>query len=372
MQPSEYKNKFAISQSALKDWKNMSPKQWYNRWILGKRDKTSSPAMDFGNLLDTIIFSEKLFDKRFIVSKVAKVSDKVALITRAVFDEINTLNSNATLINEGKADKSVMELFPDAGTTKIPMKEVSLMSNIDIIQKISIANEYYQNTPDRAVKEILKAGTAFFEFLKQVGNKTVITSDQLELARSLKKILLEDPITRGFFIPKKDCEVIFQVPIFIDFELTGVDGMDFIALKGILDIVHINHKRKEIREVDLKFTNDAFLFDMSIRKFDYPLQHSVYDYLLNEWKLVFEKGKWAEYTVMNPLNVVIDDKDKIPYLYNYTATDLDVKRVGIENTKIIGWETTLHDIAWHIATNFWERPRQHYLNGFISVEIFRK
>lgn len=372
MQPSEYKNKFAISQSALKDWKNMSPKQWYSRWILGKRDKRSSPAMDFGNLLDTLIFSEKLFDKRFIVSKVAKVSDKVALITRAVFDEITTLNENATLINEGKADKSVMELFPNAGTVKIPMKEVSLTANADIVQKLCITNEYYANTPDRAVKEILKQGSSFFEFLKQVGTRTVITSEQLELAKDLKQKLLNDPITRGFFIPKKDCEVIFQVAIFADFELSNIDGMDFIAMKGVLDIVHINHRRKEIREVDLKFTNDAFRFYEAIRKFDYPLQHSVYDFLLNEWKMTYEKGKWSEYTVMNPLNVVIDDQDKIPYLYNYTAMDLDVKRTGIENTKIIGWEATVQDIAWHISNNFWERPRQHYLNGFMSVEIFKR
>jgi hypothetical protein len=365
MQPSEYKNKFAISQSSIKDWRILSPKAWYNKWILNIRPKTTSEGMEFGSLLDTLIFNPELFEKRFILSEVAKPSDKIVLITRSVFDHITELNKNATELNKAV----VAALFEPK---QIPLKKYDLTENKDIVKKFCTEHEFWVSNLERAYNDVIKNGSEFFDFLTKVGSKIVIDNDQLALAKELSQILKTDAISRGFFVAKKDCEVLFQQQIFAEFELSGFDNLEVLPMKGMLDIIHINHKRKEIREVDLKYTNNTFLFPDAIRRFDYPLQHSIYDFLLHAWIKTYKKGQYSDYSIMNPLNVVIDDQEKIPYLYGYKGSDLQIKRSGMEGTRITGWEQTLEEIAWHIDTNQWERPRSHYLNGFIAVEVFSK
>jgi len=364
--------KLAISQTAIKDWKNLSPRQWYDCWVLRKRKFRGSESMEFGSLLDCLLFTPDDFDKKFIMSTSARPSDKVALICKGVFDAITELNENATKLNE-ESKTAQGDLFKDKEVIQIPMKEYSLEQNKDIVCKLAKENDFWANQPERAYSEVIKNGKNYFDFLITAGRRIVITPEQKALAIELKNILQNDPVSRGFFIPKKGCEVIFQKTIFAEFDL-GLDteGVDFLLLKGVPDIIHINHTRKEIREVDLKYTASAYLFWERIRQFDYPLQHSFYDYLLRSWAQKADDGKYKDYVIMPPLNVVIDDEEKIPYIYAYNVNDLYIKRFGIEGTKITGWEDTLKDIAWHLGTNEWKRPKEHVKNGYLSVNVFNK
>lgn len=363
-----YRAKFAISQSSIKDWKLNPPQKWYDKWILKKGKWKKSDALDFGSLLDTLCFSEKEFERRFIIAEVKKPSPNVTEIVTDVFNHIQELNANIKLLNSAPTEEGKEKV-------KIPSKKVSLVDKKQIIAKYSEERKYYEGKPDQAYNKIIKEGSEYFEFLKKVGKRIVITKEQEQMARELKEILFTDKVCAGFFIAKKNCEVHFQVQIFSEFPIDGLEGVDSIPVKGMLDIIHINHKRKEVREVDLKFTNDAFNFNDykgPVRMFDYPGQHSFYDALIHEWIKTFEDGKYADYAIMNPLNVVIDDQIKIPYIYEYNKADLHIKRYGIENTYIRGWEDTLKEIAWHLSTNDWSRPKDHILNGKLLINIFKK
>jgi hypothetical protein len=75
---------------------------------------------------------------------------------------------------------------------------------------------------------------------------------------------------------------------------------------------------------------------------------------------------------MNPLNVVIDDTLKVPYIYKYDFDDLEIKKNGVEGTPIRGWADQLHEIAWHLNKNDWSRPREHLTTGSISIKLFSK
>lgn len=369
MSEATYKAKFAINQSSIKDWRELPPAKWYEKWILkiGKR-KTSS-SLDFGSLLDTLCFTEKEFKRRFIIADVKKPSDNICKVVTDVYDHLIQLNENIKTLNESPAEEGKEKI-------NIPSKKISLVDNKDIIKKFSEENKYYEGKPDQAYNKIIKdGGLEYFEFMKKVGKRIVITPDQETLAKELKKILYTDKVSSGFFIPKKECDVHFQVQIFTEFPIDGLDGVETIPIKGMLDIVHFNHKRKEVREVDLKFTNNVYKFadyGGPVRMFDYPSQHSFYDFLIPEWLKTFENGKYKDYAVMNPLNVVIDDDTKLPYLYEYNKADLYIKRFGIEGTDIRGWEHTLNDIAYHLNTNDWSRPIEHIKHGKIQINIFKK
>jgi hypothetical protein len=377
MPATKYNDKFAISQSAIKDWKELSPKEWYDKWILKITTRRSSEAMDFGSLVDVLAFTPKNFEKRFIVAEVAKPSDKVVKIVTEVYAEILRINEDIDKIHKETFENSLKK-DPLATTTvpvvTLPKKVLALSdeNNIDIVKKFCLDNDHYANKPDQAYNDVLKKGTEYFEFLKTVGNKIVVTKQQKETAEELVKILYNDPVSKPFFTPKSTCEVLFQQGIFTDFVIEGFQNVELLPLKGLLDIIHINKKRKEIREVDLKVTQSAFKFLDQVWRFDYAMQHSFYYHLISEWKLTYKKGIYKDFVVMPPLNIVIDETEKLPYLYHYNMSDLMIKRLGFEGTKIKGWEGTLQEIAYHISTNDWSRPLEHIKNGYISVNLFKK
>lgn len=354
----EYLKKFAISQSSLKDWKNYSPLKWYKMWVTKEMKRPMKVATKFGSFLDCIMFTPNEAEKRFIITDVKPPSDKVKLILHDAYDTVEELNRNAEELNKDK--KGV----------KIPIKEHTLEDK-ELICSLCAKHDHYKSKPDQGYNDVIKKGEEYFEFLKKAKGKEIITADENITALRLKEALLTDPVSKGFFIPKTGCEVLFQVRIFTEFELSGFENVEFLPMKGAIDIIHINHKRKEVREVDLKWTTDVYTFYERIKQFDYPGQHSVYDYLIRQWLKTYLKGKYKDYQVMNPLNVVIDD-DAIPYLYSYNSDDLAIKRYGIEGTPIKGWEDTINDIAWHFDNENWSRPREHQMNGFLSVKTFNR
>lgn len=363
MQDKAYKDKFAISQSALKDWEVMAPSKWYKTWVTKEIPRPEAGASaSFGTLLDCLMLTPNKFDKNFLVADIPLPSESIQNIVTDVLKHIKELNVNATKMNE-------------INNTKIPMKELKL-DYPDFIASFAIKHEYYVKQPARALNEVMNKGKDFFDFLVKTEGKLVVTKEDKSTADNLKDILLNHPRSRGFFIAKKDCRIVFQQRIFADLELSGFQNLEIMPMKGAIDIIHFNDKRKEVREADLKWTSDAFLFNSStgpVRKFDYLAQHSVYDFLLREWLKTYEGGKYQDYTVCPPLNVVIDSDHRIPYLYTYNHTDLHIKRYGHEGMPWIkGWEQKVNEIAWHMDTQQWEVPREHYLNGLMNVKVFHK
>jgi len=366
---STYVNKFAISQTAMKEWKEMPPKKWYETWITKTRKRPFRSATQFGSYLDCLMFTPKDLDKRFIVSDIELPSEKVSLITSEIYNRLLELNVNADKIN-AETIKNAKK-----GTTPVilPKKEIDF-SDKELVISFCQKNDYYKSKPDQAYNTIIKEGTKYFTFLSSTNGRNVISSEDKKMAEKLREVLLTDPVSQGFFIPKKNCEVIFQQLLYSEFEV-NYENVQIVPTKGAVDIVHINHKRKEIREVDLKCTDDAFMFDSytgPIKRFDYIGQHSFYDYLLRDWIKKYKNGIFKDYSIMNPLNVVIDQETQIPYLYEYNQNDLYIKRYGIDNTKIRGWEDTINEISFHLDCGDWSRPMQHIKNGKMLVSAFAK
>src|ERR1700761_1646550 len=100
-----YRAKFAISQSSIKDWKDLPPQKWYDKWILKTGKKKTGAALDFGSLLDTLCFTPKEYDRRFVICEVKKPSDNVTKIVTATFEHIKELNENIKLLNEAPAEE---------------------------------------------------------------------------------------------------------------------------------------------------------------------------------------------------------------------------------------------------------------------------
>lgn len=358
----KYTDKFAISQTSMKDWGTMSPGKWYATWIAKTRKRPKKAATYFGSYLDCLLFTPKAIEKRFIIATVKLPSEKVVLILNSVYDHVEELNKRAIEANKDPEAK-----------VQIPLKEHTL-DDKELVNKYTQEHEHFSGKLDQAYNDVLKKGKDYFDFLVSTKGKTVITPEEKADAEKLAKILREHKTSKGFFVPKAGCEVVFQQYIFTEMEM-GLPNVEVIPVKGALDIIHFNHKRKEVREADLKCTEDAFAFDSfqgPVRRFDYPGQHSFYDFLLRQWLQTYQDGKYKDYAVMNPLNVVIDRHECLPYIYCYNQNDLYIKRHGIEGTKIKGWQNTIEEIAWHLDNNDWTYPMSHVKNGLLQITVFAK
>jgi hypothetical protein len=359
----EYKNKFAISQSAIKDWENMSPLRWRSTWIDKTRKRPDVGASaGFGSLLDCLSYTPDRFDKQFVEAEIELPTESIQKVVTNVYNSLIELNTNAEELNKNLKKKQ----------KPVPIKELKL-DYLDLITKASKEAEYYVKQPARAYTETLKGGQDYFELLKKLKGRKAVSKEDMEMAKKLKEILYNDKHVKGFFVPNKDCELIFQQQIFTNIDVTGFENLDFLPLKGMLDSILLNDKKKTARECDLKWTEDAFLFKEVVKRFGYIKQHSFYDYLLREWLKTYKDGEYKDYTVGNPVNVVIDSDEKVPYIYQYNANDLHIERYGHENMYWFkGWEQTLYEIGWHMDTQQWDRPREHYLNNCMNIQQFRR
>lgn len=357
-----YNKKFAISQSAIKDWEEISPLKWKKTWI-DKSIPRSAPgaAAAFGTLVDCLVFTPDRFKKQFEISDIKLPSETIMKIVEGVYNNLKELNKNIQVLN-----------VENKNNITIPHKELKLDYK-DVIQKLSLDFEYYTKQPERAYNEVLKNGTTYFDYIVKLDGKKPVTQSDYDKAMKLRDILYTDTSVKGFFKSTRNTETIFQQGIYTNFEVVGFDNIDFIPVKGLLDNIYFNHKKKEVREIDLKVPMDAFNFKDSIKRFRYTRQHSFYDYLLREWLKTYKNGEYKDYTVGNPLNVVIDEHDQIPYIYQYNYNDLVIERTGHEAMHWIkGWEEIIYEIAFHIDTQQWDRPKQHILNGFIPVNQFKR
>lgn len=358
-------NEFRLNQSAIKDWGKMSPQAWYETWILGTRQRKITPSLTLGSILDALQFSHKDFDKNFIISSAQLPSENVQILVNHVYDHITELNNNITILNE-KEKKDV------------PLKPFLLSDYQSLIELKATEIEYYSKKPIMAYNKVIKEGEDYFIFKQTTAGKKIISQADYDKSAKMKEICYTDPASKPFFVAGKKIELLFQLHIRSEFEI-GYDNVEFMPVKGTLDILRFNHNKKTVREIDAKYTANAFKFLDRVKDMDYGTQHSFYDFLIREWLKTYKKGKYKNYTIEPPLNVVIDDVEMKPYIYKYSFDDLEIKRYGMNNTYyinnyqgIVGWEGVIKEISWHMENNDWSRPMQHIKNGSIPVKLFKK
>jgi len=137
-----------------------------------------------------------------------------------------------------------------------------------------------------------------------------------------------------------------------------------------LDIIRLDHKNEKVVVPDLKTTHTSEFFAKIARDFGYIIQVSFYMFILKEWLKTYQDGKYAHYQFELPVNIVVDRKYKVPFIYEYTWDDLDIAQNGSEEKNIEGWQSILERIAWHIANSVWDKPKELYETGKIKLKIF--
>lgn len=325
-----------------------------------------------------LLFTPSELNDRFYIGEEKLPSKAIEWIVKEKFNHIKRFNLEL---------KELGDLLPES--------PIYLEEELDVSHPIllQIANSYrFKDTEGNdkqgwntgwkeqtRIDSIIKQGADYFISLKASAGRKVISPEMNMDAITLKEILCTNIETKDYFIENEENTLLFQLEIFTKYVL---DNGSEISLKGALDIVRFDHKNRTAQIADFKSSYSAFSFIDSIKKFGYCDQLSFYDYLLREWLIEYCEGKYCDYTIIPPINIVIDIGDKIPYIYEYSWRDIALAADGNKellyslfqtsdhNMKIKkGWKRVLDEIGWHYTNNLWEKPKEMYEKKRISVNL---
>lgn len=377
MQKSDYREVWGVSQSAIKDFQFKSPRKWKDIWIDKKIDPgKNEDTFVMGSLIDTLLFTPELLEKRFYIGEEKLPSKAIAHIVKDYYHSI--IRENATIQENN-------QFYPEP----VPFLSFTL-DHKDIL--LACANRYcFKDGDDEKcswqsgwkdetrVKSLMEKGADYFESLKQANGRKVISPEMNMEALGLKEILYKDPDVRDYFVASEENELLFQLEIYTTYPLENGES---IPLKGALDIVRFDHKAKTAQIIDFKSSYSAFNFIGSIKQFGYCDQLSFYDFLLREWMIETCQGRYCDYKMLPPINIVIDITDKVPYIYEYDWKDIALAADGNykylfnlfqthdHNAKLRrGWRNILNEICWHWQNNLWQKPKELYENKKIKLNL---
>lgn len=377
MQRPAYKKVFAISQSALKAFRTKPLQKFKQIYIDGiDEDDDDDKRFTFGSLVDTVALSPKLLEERFFNpgenveipgEKVKQIIDMVYKEAHASYIETVTLNEKGNL--------------PE----KLHVKDITELREWEaLILKYAKEVEYGGNSwsEERILKGVFSTGSIYFFLLGTAKGRIIISAAENVEAVEVNEKLRTDKETMPYFIQQEGEVLLHQQEIFVDYfhqriansmeELlhSGVfKQTSIVPLKGAVDIIRINEKDKTVQVADLKTTHTAEEFEKKARSYDYVIQASFYLHIVRAFLDQYKGGIYKDFSMLPPINIVIDKEYKIPYIYEYTWDDIEVAENG--NFDFTGWKETLNEIVWHMDNGIWDRPKELYLNKKIILKIFK-
>lgn len=310
----------AISQSLIKKFAKTGPQNF-----LTKKDDDDSSSLIQGKALDILLFTPDEFEEQFIIRDVVTPPE-----------QIKTVIDNFYALMKRKLDNAEFEV------------DTSLEANQQNV--LDCASGLFNNIKDseKRFTKIIKEGQSYYESLLACDGKYVLTPIEYNILSNRIEVLKSDAKTSFLFNPPDYLEVKFQFPIVQPY----VGAYGGCNIKGLLDVVVINHQTKRIRVYDLKYTDIPLdWFVIVAKRLRYDIQMSFYTHLVYLWN----KTNY-NYDLEFPINIAINATSPTPYLYGYNSAMIERARVGDE--RYWGWKPKLDELIWHYQNGFNESLNQ--------------
>lgn len=286
-----------------------------------KHEKKESGAMSFGSLFDCLLTDPDRFSDTYIVADVKKPTAQLG---------------------------EFMDIF-------FACPEEDLDAKYEYAYKeMKNRNPKLRDAKEKFIERMDTEAKPYLEFIEKSKDKIIVSGDDFYLATRMKDALKNNQFTEKYFNMSFDWETQWQTPM-----LAEICGIQF---KGLLDMLLINHAKKEIIPIDIKTTSEyPNNFQRSIVKWNYLIQASLY------WDIVQENYK--DYKIHDFLflvsSKVLPDK---PYIWKADMPARYIGRYGMNRNgyNLKGYEQLASDLKWHEETGLWEYPRSVYENQGIN------
>jgi len=234
--------------------------------------------------------------------------------------------------------------------------------NLNQILQIIKDNKFWSGTTDDE-KLIAKFNTKqFWDYITafyESKTKTIVSSSEYYLAKDLVDTIMTHKYSSYIF--DSDQQNIYQFPI--KFKLKH------FVFRGILDILRIDHKNKEVTMIDLKTgKEDAENFMISFLKWRYDLQSAVYSLA---FKSICKELNLKDYKLKPFEFLYISRYQKIPLLYEVSDTWHKASLYGFSTSKKYyrGLYELIDIIKWHWDNKVFDSTKEIYeSNGRISID----
>lgn len=228
-------------------------------------------SLIFGSAVDTIITKgKKEFEEKFYVADIKYPSEAMTFITNRLLE-------------------CSEQTFEEIDDTTI----LNLCNELDYCSKMS--------DPVR-VQRVREGCTQFYNIIKASKSKTVITSKMFDDVMHTVNSLLDGP-TSMYLQPEKtgtEIEFIYQ-PKFT----AVIDGLE---VKGMMDLLIVNHEKKIILPVDLKTTSfPEYDFPKRFLENHYDIQSRLYWRMLKE---ITKKDDYFKDFTIGSFRFLVINKDK--------------------------------------------------------------
>lgn len=256
-------------------------------------DKKESDALTFGLMVDTIITEgmEK-FQEKFAVADFKIPSDSI----KFVIDWLLEVREE--------------EFFED-----IP--------NDVILATCDLAEYQMRYKADTRLAKIKSEGEAYYNTVKQIGNRTVVSDDVYQEVLAVVGALKGHVQTSKYLQRTKedsDVEFLYQQKF-----STNLDGLD---VRCMFDLLIVNHTKKIIVPIDLK-TSSMLEYDFPKKYLEnrYDLQSRLYCKILKN--IIKDDDYFKDFTITNFRFMVINKNNRLPLMftddYSFVEGDVEIK-----------------------------------------------
>jgi len=310
--------RMSLSYSKLSKFDTEGPQALLDRTFI------ISDGVRMGSLVDDLLFNEKNINKLYYEFNGSKPTATLAKLCNIILNNYN----------------------------KVPSKK--------IIDGIIEVNKFWSGTKDPKLLRAKYDTKDFWEYIKAQfisKEKTLITTEELMLAQELRDILLIHNNSAKIF----ESDYISQFKIKFIYK-------NFV-LKGILDIIKLDHENKTIRLIDLKTgANKLTEFITSFIKYRYYLQESIYMLAIDYIK---KKLKVENYKVLPFQFLYISRFEKIPFIYTVSDKWHEAALKGFKTEKgytYKGIDQLLDDVKWHLDNKVFDFSKEIYeANGELLI-----
>ena len=220
------------------------------------------------------------------------------------------------------------------------IKDEGLQFNEESILLIRDRRSYQPKWKEETViKNILtEKNIEYFDYLVKCGDKQIVSQEEWDLSVKCAHSLINGEYTSKYF---SDPNMQYQVAIYRR------------NMKGLIDMLYLNHEDKTFRVIDIKSTAE-YLENFDVFRFRYDFQLHFYSDLV--------QMEYPDYKALNPIILAVSKKEPdYAEPFEFTDESINIGRYG--NEDYVGYDEALENYM------YWEQNNNFYNQKLISQGV---
>lgn len=343
----DYRKYEAYNYSGLKLFAE-NPYSYYNKYILKQKEEEGlSDSVKIGMLVDCLLLEKERFNEKFSITvcdkpvgQMGDFIDELWVITQRFTDENGVIT-----VSMKERLEFAFDVFKQKNPNKFKGKDFSyVVENFRIEDKNGNSPELY-----------------YINLIKEFG-KITVDQKTYDKAEKIVNNILNGKYTNKLFLPSRTKELKYQTAI--------VSTIDGVEVKGLIDIIEIDHTAKTVLGIDLKTTWQMTNFSFNFKKMGYYLQASLYHSLLSQYII---DNNLTGYTVDDRFMFLICDST-LTYLPHFYICSKDIIDKGLNGfsdsyTDYKGVKQLIKEIEYCRKNGFYDHLSLHENNGFLNIKL---